>query len=414
MKEEDLKTGFKNLLLSNENEKIDKEWAKEFYITISPAEFEKAYDFNSGKLLPNKWSAIIRDELIKFYPCPFISKDYNRKMKSRLVAYGRCSHAKDQCKTVYYLRADKPEKHHPVKFLVKITGEIDHVRTNTMQIRGPVRDNIAKDLEFQNPKLFTTKYQSKASIQTKCANNRVIGKDVARKIKSEYDLKKRTSKDPFEELEILMEKMNSDFSNKIFNGFIQAYSAKKFFANFYSAQQIEGVIYHVKSLNKSHDQNGIDFHFDATGSVLRKYPDIEKRVYLYSFVFKSENLILPVCEFITSDHKWKSIARRLFEFYSDVLVIQEFRKFFGKIFRRIIMDFSFAIIKASILVFNHLTLEGYIEQCFNFYYKNTEPPKTIVSLCVSHLMKQCSDICKKNDITKLSRSIVMHGFARYY
>lgn len=111
--------------------------------------------------------------------------------------------------------------------------------------------------------------------------------------------------------------------------------------------------------------------FDSTGSVVKKFDDDSKRVYLYALVAhiheKDETgILLPIAEALLCSHYSKDIKRFLFSLYTYCVE----NKLKWPIAKRICIDWSWASINAIIRVFNKLNkiqnIDQYLSACYTY------------------------------------------------
>lgn len=118
-------------------------------------------------------------------------------------------------------------------------------------------------------------------------------------------------------------------------------------------------------------------HLDATVSLIRKPSDDHKRMYYYAEVVQIpfNNRVRPVFEMVSCDHDAASITNWLFSFRSFLLSHKNVERYPIK---KNVVDFSFALINASVMAFNNVDLLSYLKILFDFLNKNTEFPLNFV------------------------------------
>ena len=94
-------------------------------------------------------------------------------------------------------------------------------------------------------------------------------------------------------------------------------------------------------------------HVDATGSIISSLGEKTGRdtVYLYSVVIAPENV--PVCEFLSADHRSHAIQAHLDSFNACAASVNNSKRIRPSY---IVMDFSYALIHAAIKSFNERDL----------------------------------------------------------
>lgn len=158
-------------------------------------------------------------------------------------------------------------------------------------------------------------------------------------------------------------------------------------------------IKHYHSIQSVINRQSLVLHFDATGSVVRKINAKDKRVYYYAGVVNIHGKIVPLLNFVTSEHNIAVINSYL----------MHFKHCFGQkwpIFRMVVIDFSMAILNAVCEPWNKLSLIDYINLC----YKHCKSGETntnciVIMLCGSHFQHMISRCI--NSITKSKR---VHDF----
>lgn len=126
-------------------------------------------------------------------------------------------------------------------------------------------------------------------------------------------------------------------------------------------------------------------HLDATGSIIRKpFPD-SKRVYYCAGVVQvtTNNTVCAVMEMVTCNHDAISIASWLFNFKCYFLS----NKNKWPVFRKVVVDFSFAYINAINLAWNNIDMASYLQITFDFVNKGKELPENFIQiqLCCFHI-----------------------------
>ena len=139
-------------------------------------------------------------------------------------------------------------------------------------------------------------------------------------------------------------------------------------------------------------------YFDATGGIFNKIRMQENCPLLFSLVChdKSKKQIIPMCEFITTDHTSLSIAK-----YLDVIHLKLIkRKMFIPV---VVTDFAYPLINSVMKCFNKCTLTHYLEWCYYILFDKEKQSlessiKTRLYLCSFHILK--SLIAKAKRISK--------------
>jgi len=147
---------------------------------------------------------------------------------------------------------------------------------------------------------------------------------------------------------------------------------------------------HFTSIQSVIDKSSLVFHLD--GSVVRKINAKGKRVFYYAGVVNIDGKIIPLLNFVSSEHNIAAISYYL----------MRFKHCFGQkwpIFRTVVLDFSMALLNAVCESWNKLSLIDYINNCYK-YCKSDEPNQQfiVILLCGSHFQHMISRCVKS--ITK--------------
>ena len=128
---------------------------------------------------------------------------------------------------------------------------------------------------------------------------------------------------------------------------------------------------------------------DATGGVHSKVNG-QKAPFLYSAVCHDEKKkqIIPVFEFISTEHTGESIAKYMTFAISRIVQNTKSNEPFS-VAPVIVCDFSFALINGILKSVNHITLTDYIKYCFDILFQgnNSLYMRTHIYLCSTHFLK---------------------------
>jgi hypothetical protein len=104
-------------------------------------------------------------------------------------------------------------------------------------------------------------------------------------------------------------------------------------------------------------------YFDATSSVIDCIPK-QKRPFLYSLVCHDSlnKTIIPICEFLTTQHTSKKVSQYLSAIKSNL--DDEMQSAISII----VTDFSWTLMHAIITTFNHCSVMTYLNWCFDHLY----------------------------------------------
>jgi len=156
---------------------------------------------------------------------------------------------------------------------------------------------------------------------------------------------------------------------------------------------------HFTSIQSVIDKNSLVLHLDATGSVVRKINVKGKRIYYYAGVVNINGKIIPLLNFVSSEHNISAIS----------CYLMRFKHCFGQkwpIFRTVVLDFSMALLNAVCESWNKLSLIDYINNCYK-YCKSDEPNQQfiVILLCGSHFQHMISRCVKS-----ITKSKKIHDF----
>jgi len=185
-------------------------------------------------------------------------------------------------------------------------------------------------------------------------------------------------------------------------GFIQLNCKKSFFLVTFSEKSLLQII-------KAAEYGHVFTYLDATGTLIDRPIDTDKKVYLYSLILPgdSEKGPFPVAEFISSMHSVPYITLFL------SLVDHALKKLSTRsiIIDKIETDFSLALLQSACLSFNKMSLMNYLTVIFNKHENNErlEHGFTTIHICSSHLVKTV--LRKSKTLMKNSRQIRLAGMA---
>lgn len=141
------------------------------------------------------------------------------------------------------------------------------------------------------------------------------------------------------------------------------------------------------------------FYLDATGSIIQKGSSTSPPYYVYELVVRNASKgasPLPVATYLTCDHTTASVTYFLQAFQTDMM------KLYGKkAVKRpimIICDGSLVILNSISLTFCKLSLEDLLQKYFEVItgqYQAERFDLPILHRCLSHIMKNAKDLCKK-------------------
>ena len=136
-------------------------------------------------------------------------------------------------------------------------------------------------------------------------------------------------------------------------------------------------------------QHQFIWNFDASGSIIEDVKD-QKKPYVYSMVCHDEknNSIIPMFEFVTTDHTFINISAHLYKIRK---VFEKYVK--GKnrfVFAPVIVtDFSWTLISSVLDAFNKISVNEYLSLCFEILAdrKDVNSINAVIYLCAAHFIK---------------------------
>lgn len=140
-------------------------------------------------------------------------------------------------------------------------------------------------------------------------------------------------------------------------------------------------------------------YLDATGSIIQKGSSTSPPYYVYELVVRNPSKgasPLPVATYLTCDHTTASVTYFLQAFQTDMM------KLYGKkAVKRpimIICDGSLVLLNSISFTFCKLSLEDLLQKYFEVITGQYQAEKfdlPILHRCLSHIMKNAKDLCKK-------------------
>ena len=152
-----------------------------------------------------------------------------------------------------------------------------------------------------------------------------------------------------------------------------------------------------------------DLYIDATSGLFQRIPD-EKSAYLYSLVMRhplGNRVAIPVAEMVSTSQYGREIRHWL-------SVIKDTARFHGIRFQpaKIESDLSFAILQSSCAIFNMCDLKSYMQWCWELHSKHLSraeiKAKTVLHVCVAHMMKIFSRQAAKSVKSKNLRQFILY------
>ena len=366
---------------------------KMFRITITRKQWNKLKPKHGQKRLRPPWTDVLYDEFLKentsctiAFKYQHVKTSYSRKIKSPFFrASARCTF--EGFKAVYSFSKKSSPKSTDKRICFKVLrfGEVRH-RNNQRKFRPAKylrRGKIAKAVSNGVSNYYYSMLKNTPVEEIMAGNfTRSLTKDVLKTISSEVKKSARLHDDVMLELMLTQKVIKESSSHASSKGYLQRLQIDPFAVHLQTDTGINILAQHLK-------QTPTALYLDATGGVVQKIPDQNKRVLYYALVLPGmgkDKPPLPVTELITNSHSIPSISYWLMEFQ---------RKLSHTTKRRITQvetDYSWALINSVLLSFNKENISMYLIRAFGIVSGQSEqiPKFTVLHLCSAHIMKAVS------------------------
>ena len=298
---------------------------------------------------------------------------YSQKTDTHTL-YGYCIHK--QCKKfkIIFDSVSDQHKENITVSVYSISLNFNHLHNLTSQVRGLERKTVGNSLVNSKPlkkRQDDTLALDKQSLSL--GNYGKVKSDyVYRKIRSEQLAKNDRHGHDFYDL-IELQGEHPEYIKSV---------GSPFYVHVCSQEQI--------SLLRN--LTDVTLHLDATGSIIKNPWNQNKRVYYYAGVIQvpSTKRICPIFEMVTSSHDAASLSCWLFSFKTSYLN----SKNTWPVFKRVVVDFSFAFINAVVLSFNNTDLLNYMQTTFEAVQLQKTLPTNyvIISICCFHAFRLMSNL----------------------
>jgi hypothetical protein len=199
----------------------------------------------------------------------------------------------------------------------------------------------------------------------------------------------------------------SENMDQILPGFIQQLSRLPFRLFLCSDKQLR-----LAGLELKKTKNLV-LNFDATGSIVRKIPDVDKRILLHSLVSPGNgegNPEISYFDCLLSSHDHVEIS------YIMAFYLNKLRQLTRLQLPIIVTDFSWATIYGLLLACNSMSLESYLEKCFKILMKDKTAPSftsiTRLVLCGAHVVKFTSAFVRRSYKKRDNSELVIFTIVR--
>lgn len=331
--------------------------------------------------------------------CSCLLSFYNVRINknTRIVAYAKCLYKSVHSKIFKFeITLDLESGFSKVKIFSCGADAISHPGVRKFKtIVGENRNKIKEQLRTKTAFEIHTKMFNNIDIpraingdfQDLCSLNTV--QKINSELKAENDL------DPDDVLDIVKMMGGS-------NGYVQTFCADTFTIGLFMSQQIDL----LKTISKI-TKKQMFVHFDATGQIIRCPKTLTlKRILYYCVVVHFENSIVPIYEFITSEHTAKNIGHMLTSYKN--FITRKFPKAWP-LFNHMVVDWSWAEINAIIFEYNEQKLITYIN---SLYENKTDKSLIYVHICCSHFIKIIINQLSKKTVNVNAKTLIIEIFCR--
>ncbi|XP_063229349.1 uncharacterized protein LOC134534752 isoform X1 [Bacillus rossius redtenbacheri] len=314
------------------------------------------------------------------------------RSKGNAVDYASC---KDKnCNNMYRIDMSNPT---PGTYVIHVRArnmQGDNHDRKTWDVRGWQRQQLKKKLKEKRP--TTYRYETIDSMDEHILNlgnmQDVKSMSVVKKVRcealAEDDLDKDDVKDLLEQF-LQGENDGSKYLQEI---------SLPLGVLMFSKDQFDVIKKYKKDISV--------LFLDATGSVVRRPTTFKSAIYYYAGVVNISGTVLPLLEFISAQHSAAAISNYLIKFKRCIL------KEVGSwpVFNKVVVDYSFALMKAIMLGWNEITLARYLKVTHNLCQTNDDSALhslVTVHICCSHFVHLIARQLKKNNTPKKVRPFIL-------
>ena len=388
---------------------------KRFNIFITKKQWDKITPKHDMNKLRSPWTDILYNEFLKENPCCTLAYKYQHVKKSHshkkkchyFSAKAKCTF--DDCAAVYIFSKRKKPKStdRKIRFQVIRIGAVTH-RKNLRRFRPAKylrRGKIAKAIT-KGVSNFHYAMLKKTPVDEIIAGNitRSMTKDVLKKISSEVKKSSRLHNDVMLELMLTQKVIRESSSHASFKGYLQHLQIDPFGLHLYTQGGLNILAEHLKK------PSPVTLYLDATGSVVQKIPDQNKKVLYYALVLPGmgkDSPPLPVTELVSNSHSVPAISHWLMEFK---------RKLSNQTKKQIAQvetDHSWAMINSALIAFNKENVSVYLDRAYEIGMgQNKEIPTfTVLHLCSAHILKAVLQTLVKQTTEKGIKEYALYTFA---
>ncbi|XP_026012681.1 uncharacterized protein LOC113015007 isoform X3 [Astatotilapia calliptera] len=268
-------------------------------------------------------------------------------------------------------------------------GEVCHntKEIKTRPVRGQSRDVLAEKLETKLPRslyLDSLNLIPEKAFQAGCRDE-APSKDVLKNIALSHRKKQRPHLNEMTSLQILIDRQQG-LPNEVLQRVLL---------------HPKGImLWSTKTLSVFYQRCKEDIvYFDATGSIISKDNASANPYYVYEVIVRNPfkgSSPLPTATFVTCDHTTASVTYFLQAFQTELT-----RMYGSRANKRpvmIICDGSLVLLQSIAVTFCRASLEDLLERYFQVITGQLDTDNfniPILHRCLSHIMKNAKDLCKK-------------------
>ncbi|MES9880808.1 MAG: hypothetical protein ABW185_08000 [Sedimenticola sp.] len=368
-----------------------------FKIKLTRKEWNTIKPSENRRCLIGRWTKILFSKFKEVNPSCVLKFTYNRvkKMNSRkersayINVKAQCSFT--GCASYRFFKKNPPDENRKHVYIeVEQIGCVVH-RPNEVRKRnttGAERAFIAQELKREG--VGNWYYRNCAAMDDDVADagnlNDCKTPNVLYKIASEHNSKGQLHTDVLQEVKLLHDVYKEIDEKDEPNGYIQHFSCNPFATIMYTKKQLELYL-------EQNSKHNTPLCLDATGSIIQKIPNQNKRIFYYALVMKNpmeHRSAIPIAEMITNDHHSYEIKHFLNKFISDLKKIRNYRY----IPRRVEIDFSWAFVQSVLSAFNNEDVKTYLNRAWKVIRGKCSIKEvemyTYPHLCAAHMIKDVS------------------------
>ncbi|RVE40187.1 hypothetical protein evm_015163, partial [Chilo suppressalis] len=377
--------------ITKDNAHHDENWSMEkiecalpplrVQISVSKSDWDKIssliveYEGREYEVLASGWSDVVYDILwseLKL-PCPYAFK--NAKINRNpgevfLTIKGNCS----ECHAIINIYCVTKPTADGATFYISTFDSRGIVHDKKRQLRGDRRQRIGKELQGKSTYAWRRDEAKKLMTFGDVIPANLPSEEVARKAKQET----RDKELGLYKVQSVLDSLRNMKYGLEFNGCIHEIGLDKFYVMYWHPTQM----FLYKKFLKEDDFASISV--DATGSLIKQIPkpDGSKNiVYLYQAVCGFRKKILPLFQMISEKHDTNTLT----------YWIREWLRSGGSSPKQVVTDYSLALLNATCLAFNDMSLKSYVENCIIMDTKTLStrinPPRCLIRIDIAHLIK---------------------------